>query len=190
MFFILLIGILYSYITMAKISKIVIPMLLVLIIFIPNYVNSQVVYTEKKDKQSEQVDRQEEKRLEQNRRAKDRRRKRLKRMNLKESKERDKSIQSQQKKAQSYSVERNIKSRRVEKQHNRPSAEERLVMKLEKQKAHEDARKAKTTEREYNKALKNYHKKVSGAGKDIANKKKVYKRMKKSKRIANKNNKR
>ncbi len=98
MFFILLIGILYSYITMAKISKIVIPMLLVLIIFIPNYVNSQVVYTEKKDKQSEQVDRQEEKRLEQNRRAKDRRRKRLKRMNLKESKERDKSIQSQQKK--------------------------------------------------------------------------------------------
>ena len=68
--------------------------------------------------------------------------------------------------------------------------EEKQRAAIEKQKAKEEAKKDKLAEKERKKMLKTYHKKVSGAGKDIANRKKVYRRMKKSKRIANKNNKR
>ena len=98
--------------------------------------------------------------------------------------------QKQQHKADSYSMERDIKSRKVKRKEEKPSPEERLVMKLEKQKQRDDAKKDKLAEKERKKMLKTYHKKVSGSGRDITNRKKVYKRMKKSKRIANKNNKR
>lgn len=175
---------------MAKLTKIVFLVFLFATIFIPIYSTAQVNYSGKKDRNAEAVDRQEERRIEKNRRANEKRKKSLKRQNARESAQRSREAHRQQHKAQSYSVERDIKSRRVEKDHSKPTPEERLVMKIEKQKAKEDAKKDKLAEKERKKMLKNYHKKVSGAGKDITSRKKVYKRMKKSKRIANKNNKR
>ena len=175
---------------MAKLTKIVFLVFLLAIIFMPIYSTAQVNYSGKKDRNAEAVDRQEERRIEKNRRANEKHKKSLKRQNARESAQRSREAHRQQHKAQSYSVERDIKSRRVEKEHSKPTPEERLVMKIEKQKAKEDAKKDKLAEKERKKMLKNYHKKVSGAGKDITSRKKVYKRMKKSKRIANKNNKR
>ncbi len=175
---------------MAKLIKIVIQVFLMAIIFIPNYSTAQVNYTAKKERHAESMDRQEERRIEKNRRANEKHKKSLKRQNAHESAQRSREAHRQQHKAQSYSVERDIKSRRAEKEHSKPTPEERLVMKIEKQKAKEDAKKDKLAEKEQKKMLKNYHKRVSGAGKEITNRKKVYKRMKKSKRIANKNNKR
>ncbi|MBO4614619.1 MAG: hypothetical protein J5709_05840 [Bacteroidales bacterium] len=163
---------------------------MIAIIFIPNYSTAQVNYTAKKDRHAESIDRQEERRIEKSHRANERHKNSLKRQNSRESAQRSKQAHKQAHKAQSYSVERDIKSRRAEKEHSKPTPEERLVLKIEKQKAKEDAKKDKLAEKEHRKILKNYHKKVSGAGKDIGNKKKVYKRMKKSKRTANKNNKR
>lgn len=151
---------------------------------------AQVNYSGKKDKYAESVDRQEEKRLERNRKANERRKKELQRQNQREVDKRKHNAQKQQRRAQNYSIERDIKSRKVKDDKSKPTPEERLVMKIEKQKQREEAKKDKLAEKERKKVLKNYHKKVSGAGKDIANRKKVYKRMKKSKRIANKNNKR
>lgn|GEM_PF-3469941 len=174
---------------MAKLIKFVIPVFMTVIIFIPFYSTAQVNYSPKKDRQAESVDRQEERRIEKNRRANEKHKRSLKRQNSRERNKRSKAARKQQHKAQSYSIERDIKSRRAEKEHSKPTPEERLVMKIEKQKAKEDAKKDKLAEKEQRKMLKNYHKKVSGAGRDITNRKKVYKRMKKSKRIANKNNK-
>lgn len=156
----------------------------------PIYSTAQVNYSPQKDKHAESIDRQEEKRIAQNRKANEKRKKELQRQNQKEAGQRAREAQKRQKKAEAYSVERDIKSRKVEEEHSKPTPEERLVMKLEKQKQREDAKKDKLAEKEQKKILKNYHKKVSGAGKDVASRKKVYKRMKKSKRIANKNNKR
>lgn len=175
---------------MAKLIKIVIQVFLMAIIFIPNYSTAQVNYTAKKDRHAESIDRQEERRIEKNHRANEKHKKSLKRQIAHENAQRSRDAHKQQHKMQAYSVERDIKSRRAEKEHSKPTPEERLVMKIEKKKAKEDAKKDKLAEKEQKKILRNYHKKVSGAGKDIANKKKVYKRMKKSKRIANKNNKR
>jgi len=175
---------------MAKLIKIVIQVFLMAIIFIPNYSTAQVNYTAKKDRHAESIDRQEERRIEKNRRANEKHKKSLKRQIARENAQRSRDAHKQQHKMQAYSVERDIKSRRAEKEHSKPTPEERLVLKIEKKKAKEDAKKDKLAEKEQKKILRNYHKKVSGAGKDIANKKKVYKRMKKSKRIANKNNKR
>jgi len=176
--------------SMAKIIKFVIPLLLGLIFFNPFYSTAQVNYNAKKDRHAESIDRQEERRIEKNRRAKEKHKRSLRRQNSRANDHRMREAKKQQHKAQAYSVERDIKSRRAEKEHSKPTPEERLVMKIEKKKAKEDAKKDKLAQKEQKKILKNYHKKVSGAGKDIGSKKKVYKRMKKSKRTANKNNKR
>jgi len=176
---------------MAKLIKFVFPVFWLAIIFIPVYSTAQVNYSGGKDKYAESVDRQEERRIEQNRKANERKKAALQRQNQREQERRMRNAQKQQRKMQNYSIERDIKSRRLKKEDKtKPTPEERLVMKLEKQKAREDAKKDKLAEKERKKMLKTYHKKVSGAGKDIANRKKVYKRMKKSKRIANKNNRR
>ena len=175
---------------MAKLTKYFFRVLMVVLFFIPFCLTAQVNYSPQKDKRAESVDRQEEKRIEQSRKANEKKKAELQRQNRKESERRMHDAQKRQKKAENYSVERDIKSRKVKDDKTKPTPEERLVMKLEKQKQREDAKKDKLAEKEHKKILKTYHKKVSGAGKDIANKKKVYKRMKKSKRIANKNNKR
>lgn len=175
---------------MAKLIKIVIQVFLMAIIFIPNYSTAQVNYTAKKDRHAESIDRQEEQRIKHSRKANERKKAELQRQNQREQEKRKHNAQKQQHKLQKYSMERDIKSRRVKRRDEKPTPEERLVMKIEKQKAKEDAKKDKLAEKERKKMLKSYHKKVSGAGKDVASRKKVYKRMKKSKRIANKNNKR
>ncbi len=176
---------------MAKLIKFVFLLFWIAIIFIPVYSTAQVNYSGENDKHAESVDRQEERRIEHNRKNNERRKKEFQRQNKRESEKRMHNAQKQQRKAQNYSVERDIKSRRLKREdRTKPTPEERLVMKLEKQKAREDAKKDKLAEKERKKMLKTYHKKVSGAGKDIGSRKKVYKRMKKSKRIANKNNKR
>ena len=175
---------------MAKLTKNVFSVLLVILFFIPICSTAQVNYSAKKDKYAESVDRQEEKRIEQNRKANERKKAELKRQNQRESEKRKRNAQKQDRRSQNYSVERDIKSRKVKRKDEKPTPEERLVMKLEKQKARDEAKKDKLAEKERKKMLKTYHKNVSGSGRDITNRKKVYKRMKKSKRIANKKNKR
>ncbi|HNY43987.1 MAG: hypothetical protein QM212_00740 [Bacteroidota bacterium] len=66
----------------------------------------------------------------------------------------------------------------------RPSPEERLVMKIEKNKAKKDAKKKKRDARLHKKAVKKHNKLINGGGKDVVDGKRTYKRMKKSKKSA------
>ena len=133
---------------MAKLAKIVFIVLLLVINFIPIYSTAQVNYSPKKDKNAESIDRQEERRIEQNRRANERRKEELRAQNNRDSEKRMNKARKQQNKLQSYSVERDIKSRRVKKRDEKLTPEEKLVQKLEKQKQREEAKKDKLAEKE------------------------------------------
>ena len=72
--------------------------------------------------------------------------------------------------------------------HYRPSPEERRVMKIEKAQEKKKNKQKRRDTRLHKKAVKKHNKIINGSGRDIVDGKKVYKRMKKSKRIAKKNN--
>lgn len=93
----------------------------------------------------------------------------------------------------SYSQYRSIDDEKYMKKqkqrHYRPSPEERRVMKIEKQQEKKKEKQKKKDERLHKKAVRLHNKKINGGGKDLVDGKRTYKRMKKSKREAMKNNK-
>jgi len=72
--------------------------------------------------------------------------------------------------------------------HYRPSPEERKVMKIEKAQEKKEKKQSKRDYRLHKKAVRKHNKIINGGGRDIVDGNKTYKRMKKSKRIAKKNN--
>jgi len=72
--------------------------------------------------------------------------------------------------------------------HYRPSPEERKVMKIEKAQEKKKKKQKRKDYRLHKRAVRKHNKIINGGGRDIVDGKKTYKRMKKSKRTAKKNN--
>lgn len=71
--------------------------------------------------------------------------------------------------------------------HYRPSPEERLVMRLEKKNDQKDKKQDRIDRRLHPRAVKKHNRLINGGGKGAVDGKRVYKRMKKSKKHAKKN---
>jgi len=164
---------------MAKLVKFVFTLLIVAINFIPIYSTAQVNFANKRDRETERVERQHKRKIEHNNRIKGKKKQRLSRQNNRVQRKHNRMANKQQRGQHVYSIEQNIKQRSYDKGdtllfYNKPKEQER-------RKAVLDTAKLYIAElEEIAKTLKNYDKRVSGAGRDVVTGKKVYKRLRKT----------